>query len=413
MASFQYRAVQSNGAVVEGAIDASSRQQAYSQLEGRGLNTLGLSEKKNGAAASKATGKSSASGPARGSVRVPFRALEAFTRQLASLLAAGVTLARALHILGREAASPSAKECWKAVHDLVIDGAALADAMRQFPQTFPRVYIAMVTAGETGGFLDVVLGQIADFQTREKELRGKVMAALIYPCVLMVLAICVLIFLLVFFIPRFTTIFEGFGAQLPLLTRAIVKSSEILTKYGVFVALGIGLAVFLIRQWLSTDQGRRAWEHVMLKLPVIGPLSARFAMTRFCRMLGTLVGAGVPLINALRVARQSIGNQTLVDAVSVSIDRVKQGERLAGSLSDCDVLFPGSVLEMISIAEETGRLDEELVRLATVAEGDLDRQLKTSVALAEPLMLFLMAGFIGTIFVGMVIPIFTIQDYIK
>jgi type II secretory pathway component PulF len=138
-----------------------------------------------------------------------------------------------------------------------------------------------------------------------------------------------------------------------------------------------------------------------------------FAMARFCRMLGTLLGAGVPLINGLNVARKSIGNQILVDAVGESIERVKQGDQLAPSLSGCRELFSGSVLEMVSVAEESGRLDQELVRVANVTEGDLDRQLKTAVAFAEPLMLFFIAAFIGTIFIGMVIPIFTIQDYIK
>ena len=154
-------------------------------------------------------------------------------------------------------------------------------------------------------------------------------------------------------------------------------------------------------------------ERAVLRLPVVGPLNARFAMARFCRMLGTLLGAGVPLINGLNVARKSIGNQILVDAVANSIERVKQGDSLGPSLGDCRDLFAGSVLEMISVAEESGRLDQELVRIANVTEGDLDRQLKTAVALAEPLMLFLIAGFIGTIFIGMVIQIFTIQDYIK
>jgi type II secretory pathway component PulF len=152
---------------------------------------------------------------------------------------------------------------------------------------------------------------------------------------------------------------------------------------------------------------------MILRLPVIGPLVAQFAMARFCRMLGTLLGAGVPLINCLNVARRSIGNQVLVDAVSNSIERVKEGKPLGPSLGDCRSLFQGSVLEMISVAEESGKLDAELVRIANVTEGDLDRQLKTAVAMAEPLMLFLIAGFIGTIFVGMVIPIFSLQDHIK
>lgn len=332
---------------------------------------------------------------------------------LASLLAAGVPLSRALVILYKEASSPAAQEKWKEVHDRVIDGVSLAESMAQFPETFPRVYVAMVQAGETGGFLDIVLSQIADFQIREKDLRSKVVAALIYPTVLLCLAISVLIFLLVFFIPKFQTIFTGFGAALPLITRIIVGASEIVRSYGPFVALGIFTVIYLTRNWLKTEKGKRKWDEWLLQLPVIGPLGAKFSMARFCRMLGTLLAAGVPLIQALNVARKSINNQLLVDAVSQSIERVKQGDRLGVSLSDCRQLFTGSTLEMISISEETGRMDQELIRLASVTEDDLDRNLKTAVALAEPLMLFLIAGFIGTIFIGMVIPIFTIQDYIK
>ena len=179
------------------------------------------------------------------------------------------------------------------------------------------------------------------------------------------------------------------------------------------MAVGIGLAVFAIRNWLKTPQGSRVWERFVLQAPIVGPLMAKFAMARFCRMLGTLLGAGVPLINSLNVARKSLGNQMLVDAVSNSIERVQKGDALGLSLADCRELFTGSVLEMISVAEESGKLDHELVRIANVTEGDLDRQLKTAVAFAEPLMLFLIAGFIGTIFISMVLPIFTLQDYIK
>jgi len=169
----------------------------------------------------------------------------------------------------------------------------------------------------------------------------------------------------------------------------------------------------MARSWAVSEQGRRTWNRLVLRAPVLGPLTSRFAMTRFCRMLGTLVGAGVPLIGSLRVARESIGNQALTDAVTAAIERVRQGDPLSASLSDCPELFPGSVLETIAVAEETGRLDKELVRMAGVTEADLDRQLRTAVSLAEPLLLFFMAGFIGTIFIGMVLPIFAIQDYIN
>jgi type II secretory pathway component PulF len=318
-----------------------------------------------------------------------------------------------LVILHREAATPAAQSKWKEIHGLVVDGMSLADAMAKSPDTFPRVYVAMVQAGETGGFLDLVLAQIADFQAREKEMRSKVTTALLYPTILLVLALSVLVFLLVFFIPRFQPVFATFGGQLPVLTQAIVGVSNALRSYGLLIALGLGIGGYLVRSWFMSEAGRRRWEGWIIRAPVVGPLLAQFAMARFCRMLGTLLGAGVPLVQGLNVARKSIGNQMLVDAVSHSIERVKEGAQLGESLADCPNLFAGSVVEMIAVAEESGKLDQELVRIANVTEGDLDRQLKTAVAFAEPLMLFFIAGFIGTIFIGMVIPIFTLQDYIK
>jgi type II secretory pathway component PulF len=285
--------------------------------------------------------------------------------------------------------------------------------MSRSPDVFPRVYVAMVESGEAGGFLEVVLGQIADFQAREKELRAKVVAALMYPAVLLCLAIAVLIFLLVFFIPRFQTLFAGFDAALPALTQAIVGVSNIVRHYGIYLLAGIVAAVYFGRTWIRSEKNRRLWESWLLRMPVVGPLAAQIAMARFCRMLGTLLGAGVSLISALSVARRSLGYQTLIDLVTDSTERVKKGEALGASLAGCRALFGGSTLEMIAVAEESGRLDQELVRLAGVTEITLDRQLKMAVSLAEPIMLFVIAGFIGTIFVGMVIPIFTIQDYIK
>jgi type II secretory pathway component PulF len=316
-------------------------------------------------------------------------------------------------ILYTEASTPAAAAKWREVHDLVIDGMSLADAMAKSPEVFPRVYTAMVQAGETGGFLDLVLAQIADFQSREKELRSKVTTAMLYPCILVVLALAVLTFLLVFFIPRFEKLFAGFGGSLPVITQIIIGVSQIVRLYGLFVAAGIFIGGYMLRTWFKSQKGRRAWEGLILRAPMIGPLVAQFAMARFCRMLGTLLGAGVPLVQGLNVARKSIGNQILVDAVSTSIERVQEGGRLGQSLAESRGLFPKSALEMISVAEESGRLDAELVRLANVTEGDLDRQLKTAVAFAEPLMLFFVAGFIGTIFIGMLLPIFTLQQYIK
>jgi len=412
MPTFAYRALQANGKIAEGAVDAPGRPDALRQIEALGLRPVSVAEKSGGAKKGTAAGTSKFALKFEGR-RVSARELENFTRLLSSLLAAGVPLSRALVILQKEASSPASRAQWKNIHDLVVDGLSLADAMARSPETFPRVYVAMVEAGEAGGFLDVVLAQIAEFQAREKDLKSKVLTAMLYPCILLVLALGILTLLLTFFIPKFQAIFNNMHSSLPLITRVIIGASHLVRSYGlIFAAAAIGIG-FLLRTWFVSEKGRRTWEGLVLKTPLVGPLTAQFAMARFCRMLGTLIGAGVQLVQSLNVARRSIGNQILVDAVGQAIERVQQGGRLGQSLADCRILFSGSVLEMISVAEESGKLDVELVRIALVTEGDLDRNLKTAVAFAEPLLLFLIAGFIGTIFIGMLLPILSMSQYIK
>jgi type II secretory pathway component PulF len=418
MPTFSYRALQANGAIAEGKLEAPGRPDALRQMETLGLRPVHLAEKAGAASKNSSAQPGGVAGLGNisfkfESKKVSSKELENFTRLLSSLLAAGVPLSRAMVILHKETSAPAAKAKWKEIHDLVVDGMSLADAMAKSPETFPRVYTAMVEAGEAGGFLDVVLAQIAEFQSREKELRAKVMTAMLYPCILFVLALIVLTVMLVFFIPKFQNVFNSIHGSLPLITQMIIMTSHAVRSYGLFLGAGLVGFVFLIRTWFASEKGRRVWEGFLLRAPLIGTLTAQFAMARFCRMLGTLLGAGVPLVHSLNVARRSIGNQILVDAVARSIERVQQGGRLGQSLADCKNLFPGSALEMISVAEESGKLDVELVRLANVTEVDLDRHLKTAVAFAEPLMLFLIAGFIGIIFIGMLLPVLSMSEYIK
>ena len=410
MPHFHYKALNSGGVIDVGSVQASNRPDAFDKIKQLGLQLVHLEERAEGGAGLAKSDGISLPWKQR---RISFKMLGTFTRLLSSLLAAGVPLSKALTILYRETTDPAASKKWREVHDLVVDGVSLSNAMSRSPETFPTVYTEMVEAGETGGFLDLVLEQIAEFQARDKELRGKVISAMIYPAVLMFLAIGVLIFLMVFFIPRFKTLFEGFDAALPMLTQVIVTTSEFSQRYGIFIMIVMAFLVYLARTWVTSERGRRIYERWLLTAPVIGALSSQFAMARFSRMLGTLIHAGVPLVSGLNVAQRSIGNQILTDAIEDSVESVKKGESLARSLGNCSLLFSGATVEMISVAEESSRLDRELIRLAEVTEKELDQQLKTAVALMEPLMLFLIAAFIGTIFVGMVIPIFTIQDYIK
>ncbi|TKJ34699.1 MAG: hypothetical protein CEE38_17675 [Planctomycetes bacterium B3_Pla] len=403
MSTFAYNAIDSSGREIADKLVAADRAAAIEQLCGKDLSPVSvdrMEDKRPEGMLARVGGVSK-------------REVDAFTRQLANLLAAGVPISRALGILNREASRVASKKLWAVIHDQVAGGMSLADALSLHPQAFSTVYVAMVRAGETGGFLELVLGQIATFRSREDELKGRVKAALIYPLILAVLATGILIFLLTYFIPRFSVMFAEFGGSLPALTRYIVAVSGMLVKYWMVPVLGIALLVFAVRRMLADEAGRRAMEGLLLRAPMFGTGMARFALVRFCRMLGTLAGAGVPLIGALRVAKEAIGNQVLADTVGSAIESVQKGHPLARSLEGCRLLFPPAVIEMVSVAEESGGLDQELVRLAGAYEVELDRHLKMMVALAEPLMLFVMAVLIGTVVIGMLLPIFNMQELIR
>ena len=405
MPVFTYTALDTAGKETTGTVTADGRSAALNQLAGQGLHPVTVEERQD--AAKVLSAERLATG------RVSQASLETFTRQLANLLAAGVPLSRALQVLSREASQPAARRQWVAIHDDVVGGTSLGDALARFPRTFPPVYVAMVRAGETGGFLDLVLSQIADFRSREQELKGKVKAALVYPAVLATLATGVLTFLLTYFIPRFSAIFAEFGGSLPGLTRAIVAASNLVVRHGVVVLIAAVLVVLVMRRLLASDTGRRRIEGIILALPAVGSVVARFALVRFCRMLGTLLGAGVPLVPALRVAREAIGNQILADTVTQAVNDVQHGASVARSLAESRQLFPPAVVEMVVVAEESGRLNDELVRIAAAYESELDRRLRMLVALAEPALLFIMAGVVGTVVIGMLLPVFTLQDLIR
>ncbi|HAU37633.1 MAG TPA: hypothetical protein DCX07_07940 [Phycisphaerales bacterium] len=404
MPIYAYKTMDASGRSGSGTLPAASRLAALDLLTQQGLIPVTVEEVQTIPAAARPQ--------PRAAGRVPQAVAESFVRELSNLLAGGVALSRALYILSRETSNPTAKRQWTAIHDDVVGGASLAEAMSKWPRSFSPVQVAMVRAGETGGFLDVVLAQIAEFRARERDLKSKVKGALVYPAILAVLSGAVVIFLLTYFIPKFSGIFLEFGAALPGLTRAIIAASQGLTRYGPLLLLGAAVIVALVRGVLKSEAGKRYVERALLKVPALGIVLSRFALVRFCRMLGTLLGAGVPLITALKVAREALGNQTLADAVSLSIEEVQRGASLARSLASCPALFPSSITEVIAVAEESGRLDKELTRLAATNEEELDRRLRMLVTLTEPALLFLMAAIVGTVVIGMLLPVFTLQDYI-
>lgn len=409
MSVFAYTALAKDGRKTSGTLSADTRAALVGMLAKQGLSPIKIEEARDAASAAKKAAAASGSTQKK----VPAKAVESFTRELANLLAGGVPLARAMSLLKREAHNPTAKATWTQLHDDVVGGTTLADAMAKHPKTFPVVYVAMVRAGETGGFLEGVLTQIVDFREREQELKGKVKAAMVYPAFLAVMATGVLIFLMTFFIPTFSGIFAQFGGNLPKLTVVIVGASNIVKAYGIYIAVALVIGIMLFLRMKESDAGRRKIEMVTLATPLLGTVLSQFALVRFARMLGTLIKSGVPLVQSLRTARDAIGNQVLADTVNHAIEQVQRGEAMSKALGSSPKLFPPSVIEMVAVAEETGRLDQELLRVAVSYEKDLDRQLKLLVSIAEPLMLFLMAGIIGTVVVGMLLPVFNLQDLIK
>jgi type II secretory pathway component PulF len=400
MPSFRYVAVDVQGQKVAGVVEADARPAAVRQLRDRGLAPVEIDS---------ATGADRKSAPRK---TLSKRAAEDFCRELANLLGAGIPMSRALNVICRQSRS-GASAVLESIHDDVTAGGTLADAMSDCAGSFSRVQIAMVHAGETGGFLDVVLLQIADFQNRERELKGRISSALAYPLVLAGVATAVLTFLLTYFIPKFKDMFSELGGSLPVLTRAIVGLSNIVLHRGPIALAVILLAVWLVRRYARSDAGRLRWQQTVLAAPGIGRIAARLALVRFTRMLGTLIASGVPLVAALRVSREAIGNEVLSEAMRNATEDVVRGKSLSRSLQSCPTLFPLGVTESLAVAEEAGRLDKELLRLADVHERELNTHLHVVVSMAEPLILFVMATLIGTIVIGMLLPIFSIQELIK
>lgn len=405
MPIYKYKAIDQSGKETSGSINIATREAAIDKLIADGLTPSHVEEEKNKSDTNRLNFSRTG--------RVSKAEVEAFTLELANLLSAGVPLSRSLGILSREASSPAARAQWSAIKDSVADGTSLSDSFAKWPRSFPPVYVAMVRAGETGGFLDLVLTQIAGFQSREKRLVGKIKAATVYPIILAVLGVMIMIFLMTFFIPRFSSIFKEFGGELPALTRLIVGISNFVSRFW-YVLLALIVGIFAaFRRAMAKQEGRRVMEGLFLKIPLAGTILARFALVRFCRMLGTLVGASVPLVASLRVANEAIGNQILSDALDETIKKVQNGSSLSAGMAGCPQLFPSPVVEMVSVAEATGKLDSELVRLSGAYEEELDRRLSLLVAQAEPALLFIMAGLVGTVIMGMLLPIFNLQELIR
>ncbi len=336
-----------------------------------------------------------------------------FSRQLATLVNAGVSMVRGLGLLTDECDNPKLKVTLKKVLDDVQEGSALSDALRKHPKVFDRLYCAMVQAGETGGVLDDVLSRLAQLLEDAARLANKIKSAMTYPAVVTFIAVAIFIGMCKFIIPVFSGVFQSLGSELPAFTQILVNISDFLNSW-TFWLVPAGIIAFIIayRWFYSTPYGKLYMDGVFLKLPLFGDLVVKTAVARFARTFGSLTRAGVPILSSLEITSETSGNLVISNAIDAARESVKEGGMIAPALEKTEV-FPAMAIQMISIGEETGEMDKMLMKVADFYENEVEEAVKALTSLMEPIMILLLGGMVGSIIVGMYLPIFSIMDKIK
>jgi len=394
--TFSYKAIGQDGQSVAGSLTAENQQVALRMLEEQALYPVNVRE---GAIAAKSiTGRSR---------RVKLRHLITFYSQLADLLRAGVPMLRALDVLGRQGFSPVLTEIIRDVREDVAGGAALADAMEKHPNAFSELHASMVRAGERGGFLEEVLTRLSGFAERQDELRNKVLGSMIYPCVLMGAGLTVVIFLLTFVVPKLREQLREENYNI--LTVAVFTTTDFLLAYYPYLIVGLLVLIFSMVSLLKTQRGKLLKGRFQLKAPVFGTIYTMMAVCRFCRILGTMLRNGVPILQSLKISKDSSGNPILADEIEKAAESVRKGETLARPLGESE-LFPLDILDMIAVAEESNNLENVLIQIADTNEARTGRQIDLGVRLLEPVLLMVMAAMVLCIALALLLPILTMSS---
>ncbi len=337
--------------------------------------------------------------------KVTSKDLVIFSRQLSTLVGAGVPLVQGLGILGDQIENPTFK---KVVLNLKIDiesGMGIADTMKKFPDSFDNLYVSMIRAGETGGILDTILDRLSGYLEASEELKAKVKSAMMYPIVVLSIAITITWFLLVFIIPKFEEMFSSFGKELPLPTKLLLNLSKFLIHYWyVYIPIPFVL-IFVMKKLLKYEKVQRQFDWLLLQLPIFGMILRKTSVAKFTRTFATLIKAGVPILQALDTVAETAGNKVVEEAVLSAKVAIREGERIAKPLAASGV-FPTMVVSMISIGEETGNLDAMLSKIADFYEGEVDAAVEGLTSMIEPLVIVFMGAVIGAIVVAMFLPMF-------
>jgi type IV pilus assembly protein PilC len=429
MPKFNYVAMDSHGKETKGTLEVNSQNEAIGRVKEMGLFPTRIVEvekvkekpdKKGGKPAAAAGGK--AAGKKGGGMqinikipglsgRVKSKVLTTFTRQLATLVDAGLPLLRGLRVLEKQEKNPTLKNILAELALSIEGGSTFSEGLAQHPKVFNRLFVNMVKAGELGGVLEVVLARLSEFMEKAQKIKGKVIAAMFYPCAVLVVATAILMILMVMVVPKFKEVFAGMleGQQLPAFTRLVLGISEIIKDHILYALAGAIVAFIVFVMVGRTKGGRRVYDKVKLKMPVFGPVVTKVAISRFTRTLGTLVSSGVPILQALTIVKETSGNVIVGSAVASVHDSVKEGETITAPL-EASRVFPPMVISMVDVGEQTGALPEMLLKIADNYDEEVDNAVAAMTSLLEPIMIVFLAVIVGSIVLAMFLPLIALMN---
>lgn len=392
--NFTYKAKDSKGKVVEGDIEASSQFDAISKLKSQKLSVINISQTK----------KKKLKGG-----KVSSKDIVIFSRQLSTLVSSGVPIIQSLSILESQAENKNFAQVIATIKKDIEGGLSISDAMAKHPKVFSELYVSMIRAGELGGILDTILDRLSSYLESAAALRDKVKSALMYPMIVGGIAVVITVFLIIFVIPIFKNIFQGFGAELPLITRIVIGVSDFMKYNIIYILLVMGGGFYGVKRYIKTEKGRMKFDSIILKLPVFGIILKKVAIAKFSRTLGTLIKSGVPILQGLETVAKTSGNKVIEEIILGSMKSIREGGKISEPLKKNDV-FPSMVVQMIAVGEETGSLDNMLFKIADFYDQEVDSAVKGLTSMIEPLVMVFMGTVIGFIVIAMFIPMFQMGE---
>ncbi|MGQ0825759.1 MAG: type II secretion system F family protein [Actinomycetota bacterium] len=402
--TFQYKVRDRGGKLVEGQLEADNAQLVVSKLRSMGYIPIEIQQQ----------GKQTLTKDVKlpGAGRIKLKDVAVFSRQFATMINSGLSLLRALYILAEQTESKPLAEIANQVRIDVEKGSSLSAALSKHPKAFNRLYVAMVRAGEVGGVLDSVLMRLASTIEKQVELRRKVKSAMTYPAVVAVLVLLILTAMLLFIIPMFENLYTELGGSLPMPTQVLINLSQVARKLWYLVVAAEIAGVYAFRKWINSEEGRKQWDAIKLKMPIFGPLVRKTALARFSRTLSALVRSGVPILESLDIVAETSGNHVVAEGTRDTQAAVKRGETISKQLEQHPV-FPPMVVQMMAVGEETGALDEMLDKIADFYDAEVEATVDALTSLIEPLLIVVMGVAVGGMVIALYLPMFNIIKLIQ